>query len=133
MVFYNLITSNLTWGSKGYYVRKRDYTLNEVNAIVECIYAARFITDKKAEKYVDIVTRNLVSIHQADEIQHEALLLDRGKTINPQVFENVQKIYNAMRVKAGKEKHIPEKISFKYIAAAPKVKRRKCAKVKDIL
>ena len=107
---------------KGYYVRKRDYKLNDVNAIVECIYAARFITEAQAEKYVDIITRNLVSIHQADEIQHEALLLDRGKTINPQVFENVQKIYKAMRVKAGKEKHIPEKISFKYFAATPKGK-----------
>ena len=77
---------------KGYYVRKRDYKLNDVNAIVECIYAARFITESQAEKYVDIITRNLVSIHQADEIQHEALLLDRGKTINPHVFESVQKI-----------------------------------------
>ena len=107
---------------KGYYVRKRDYTLNEVNAIVECIYAARFITEKQAEKYVDIVTRNLVSIHQAEEIEHEALLLDRGKTINPQVFENVQKIYKAMRKKSGKNKHDPEKISFRYVAAALKGK-----------
>ena len=107
---------------KGYYVRKRDYTLNEVHGIVECIYAARFITESQAEKYVDIITRNLVSIHQADEIQHEALLLDRGKTINPQVFENVQKIYKAMRKKSGKNKHDPEKISFKYVAAAPKGK-----------
>ena len=107
---------------KGYYVRKRDYKLNDVNAIVECIYAARFITEKQAEKYVDIVTRNLVSIHQAEEIEHEALLLDRGKTINPHVFESVQKIYKAMRTKAGKEKHVPEKISFKYVAAAPKGK-----------
>lgn len=107
---------------KGYYVRKRDYKLNDVNAIVECIYAARFITEAQAEKYVDIITRNLVSIHQADEIQHEALLLDRGKTINPQVFENVQKIYKAMRTKVGKEKHVPEKISFKYVAADPKGK-----------
>lgn len=107
---------------KGYYVRKRDYKLNDVNAIVECIYAARFITEEQAKKYVDIITSNLVSIHQADEIQHEALLLDRGKTINPHVFENVQKIYKAMRVKVGKEKHVPEKISFKYVAAAPKGK-----------
>ncbi len=113
---------------KKYYVRKRDYKLNDVNAIVECIYAARFITEAQAEKYVDIITRNLVSIHQADEIQHEALLLDRGKTINPQVFENVQKIYKAMRVKAGKEKHIPEKISFKYVAAAPKGKTKEFRK-----
>lgn len=107
---------------KGYYVRKRDYKLNDVNAIVECIYAARFITEKQAEHYVDIITRNLVSIHQAEEIEHEALLLDRGKTINPQVFENVQKIYKAMRKKSGKSKHDPEKISFKYVAAAPKGK-----------
>ena len=107
---------------KKYYVRKRDYKLNDVNAIVECIYAARFITEKQAEKYVDIVTRNLVSIHQAEEIEHEALLLDRGKTINPQVFENVQKIYKAMRKKSGKNKHDPEKISFKYTTAAPKGK-----------
>ncbi len=107
---------------KGYYVRKRDYKLDDVNAIVECIYAARFITEEQAEKYVDIVTRNLVSIHQADEIQHEALLLDRGKAIDPQVFKNVQTIYKAMRVKSGKEKHVPEKISFKYIFTTAKGK-----------
>ena len=107
---------------KGYYVRKRDYKLSDISAIAECIYAARFITEAQAEKYVDIITSSLVSIHQADEIKHEALLLDRGKTINPHVFENVQKIYKAMRVKAGKEKHVPEKISFKYVTAAPKGK-----------
>ena len=107
---------------KGYYVRKRDYKLNDVNAIVECIYAARFITEEQAENYVEIITRNLVSIHQAEEIEHEALLLDRGKTINPQVFENVQKIYKAMKKKSGKNKHDPEKISFKYVAAALKGK-----------
>ena len=96
---------------KGFYIRKRDYKLSDISAIIECIYSAKFITEVQAEKYVDIITDTLTSIHQSNDIKHDALLLDRGKSINNEVFENVQKINKAMQSKSGKNKHQPEKIS----------------------
>lgn len=105
---------------KGFYVRRHDYKLKDISAIAECIYSAKFITEEQAEKYIDIITENLASIHQIDNIKHEALLLDRGKTISSEVFDNVQLINKSMKVKSGKVKHVPEKISFKYSSATLK-------------
>lgn len=99
---------------KGYYVKQRDYDLEDIRAIAECIYSAKFITKEKADLYVDIIA-NLVSEHQKEDIKHDVLLLDRGKTTNKYLFNNVQKIYFAMKTTSGKNKHTPEKISFKYV------------------
>ena len=103
---------------KGFYVKKRECKLNEISAIAECIYSAKFITEEQAYKYVEIITDILASKYQAEEIIHEAVLLDRGKTINDAVFENVQKINKAMKTKLGKNSHTPEKISFKYLTTS---------------
>lgn len=106
---------------KGYYVKHRyydideEYSLNDVKTIAECIYTTKFITEEKANSYVNIITKILTSTEQAKEIQHKALLLDRGKTISPDVFNSVRKINKAMKTKIGKNPHTPEKISFKYL------------------
>lgn len=105
---------------KGYYVKRRyydvgeEYSLNDVKTIAECIYTSKFITKNKADSYVDIITKLLTSEEESKEIQHDALLLDRGKTISPDVFNSVRKINKAMKTKSGKNSHTPEKISFKY-------------------
>lgn len=119
---------------KGYYVKYRfydieeEYDVNDIRTIAACLYSAKFITAEKAKEYVNIITKTLVSKEQAKAIKHEALLIDRGKTTNRKVFENVQTIYAAMRTVTGKEKHTPEKISFKYVSATLKgdtIDRRK--------
>ncbi len=119
---------------KGYYVKYRfydieeEYDLNDIRTIIACLYSAKFITAEKAKEYVNIITKTLVSKEQAKSLKHEALLIDRGKTTNRKVFENVQTIYAAMRTSTGKEKHTPEKISFKYVSATLKgdtIDRRK--------
>lgn len=111
---------------KGYYVKYRfydieeEYDLNDIRTIAACLYSAKFITEAKAKEYVNIITKTLVSAEQAKEIKYDALLVDRGKTTNRKVFESVQTIYAAMRIATGKEKHTPEKISFKYVSATLK-------------
>lgn len=99
---------------KGYHIPSRKHTANDVRAIVECIYSAKFLTERKAKDLVNLVTENLVSKTQAEDFKHDAILLDRGKTTNKTVFENVVKINSAMKIVSGLEKHTPEKISFKY-------------------
>lgn len=99
---------------KGYYIPFRKYSLEDVRAIVECIYSAKFLTEKKAKELVNVVADSLVSVHHKKELVHDALLLDRGKTTNKAVFSNVAKINSAIKISSGLEKHTPEKISFKY-------------------
>ncbi len=94
----------------GGYRDKKGYKLSDGSAIAECIYAARFITEEQAEKYVDIITRNLVSVHQATKLSTN-LFFWRG------VEQSISK-----RKKSGKNKHAPEKISFKCVVAALKGK-----------
>ena len=111
---------------KGFYVKRRyfdidkEYSLNDIKTIAECIYSSKFITEANAKKYVDIITEVLLSCNQAEEVKHDALLLDRGKTISAEVFKNIQKINKAMQIKTGKNKHTPEKISFKYLTTTIK-------------
>ena len=101
---------------KGFYVRERRYQFDEVRLAAESIYASKFLTEKEAETFVDLIC-SFVSDHQADQIKHDVLLTDRVKTNNKNTFRNVSTINAAMSKEWDGEKHIPEKISFKYLKA----------------
>jgi hypothetical protein len=120
-----------TGSGREYYVRNREYNLDDIRTIATCIYSAKFITERQAQSYVNMILNTLVSEHQAKEIRQDAFLVDRGKTINKNVFYNIQTISDAMRTTSGKNKHTPKKISFKYVSATIKgdaAERRKGAK-----
>lgn len=99
---------------KGFYVRERRYQFDEIRLAAESIYASKFLTEKEAETFVDLIC-SFVSEHQAEKIRHDVLLTDRVKTNNKNTFLNVATINAAMSKELDGEKHIPEKISFKYL------------------
>ena len=100
---------------KGYYVRKRHYKLDDIRILAECVYAAKFIDEKRAKRLVNVVC-DLTSEHNADGIKRDAFLLDRVKTENVAIYEIVNKISAAMSRKRNKKAHTPEKIKFKYLS-----------------
>ena len=100
---------------KGYYVRKRHYKLDDIRILAECVYAAKFIDEKRAKRLVNVVC-DLTSEHNAKTIRRDALLLDRVKTENVAIYEIVNLISAAMSRTRGKKIHIPEKIKFKYMS-----------------
>lgn len=115
--------------SKGFYARPRRYTVNEIRLLAECIYSAKFLTEKKAKQLADVVC-DFVSDYEAETIRHDALLTDRVKTNNDNVISNINTINAAMSKTLEGKKHIPEKISFKYLKASvnnvsKQVERRK--------
>lgn len=99
---------------KGYYVRERRFELDEIRLAAESIYASKFLTANEADTLVNLIC-SFVSEHQAKQIKHAVLLTDRVKTNNERTFRNVSTINAAMSRKIDGEKHIPEKISFKYL------------------
>ena len=99
---------------KGFYVRQRKFEVDEMRLLAECIYSAKFITEKDAKRLVDVIC-DFVSEEQAKTIKHNAFLTDRVKTNNKNVLRNIATINEAMARHWGDEPHTPEKISFKYL------------------
>ena len=99
---------------KGYYVRERRYEYDEIRLAAESIYASKFLSKDEAEKLVDLIC-SFVSDYQALTIKHDVLLTDRIKTNNKNTFRNISTINAAMSREIDGVKHIPEKISFKYL------------------
>lgn len=99
----------------GYYLCRRPYGVepDDVRLLAECVYNARFINEDKAKDLMKIVS-SLASQWDADDIQHDAFVVDRIKTQNKTVLNNVSTINYAMRCGTAADPHTPEKITFNY-------------------
>ena len=91
---------------KGFYVKQRNYEVNDIRLLAECVYSTRFIDEKKSKALADVALSHL-SERQARKIRHDSFLVDRTKTVNPSVYYSVDTINMAMQDK--------NKISFKYL------------------
>lgn len=113
---------------KGFYVRQRRYDYQQIRLLVESVYTSKFLTQNEVDGLADVLC-DFVSEHQAKTIRHDALSTDRVKTSNHKVIDNISVIDDAMSTKLNGEKHIPEKISFKYLqrtlGSTQQVDRRK--------
>lgn len=99
---------------KGYYVRQRHYDLNDIRLLAECVYSSKFISQAQANRLSDVVFE-FVSSHQAKKIKHNAVVVDRVKTTNKSVLNNISIINDAMSTVLDGQRHEPCKISFKYM------------------
>ena len=99
---------------KGFYVRQRRYELADIRLLAECVYAAKFIPQSQADRLSGILCE-FVSEQQAEKIKHDAIVIDRVKTLNKGVLTNISLIRDAMSRQLDGEPHIPEKITFGYL------------------
>lgn len=99
---------------KGFYARRRNYDVNDIRLLAECVYSAKFLDKSQSNFLIDIVC-NLVNEKQSETIKHDVLLTDRVRTNNAEVINNIAVINEAMSKELEGEKHTPEKISFKYL------------------
>lgn len=82
--------------------------------MAECVYSAKFIAESQAQRLVNVVS-SFVSDHEAEKIQHDAFLTDRVKTNNKNVLNYISTLNDAMSKSIGGVKHVPEKVTFKYL------------------
>ncbi len=99
---------------RGFYVRQREYDLNDIRLLAESVYASSFLSQTQSDRLVDVLC-HFVSKKQSERIKHDILLTDRVKTDNKRVVEFIALINDAMRVGNIDHPHEPEKISFKYV------------------
>lgn len=102
---------------KGFYVQSsfRQFDLNDMRLLAECVYSAKFIAEGQAKRLVDHVICDFVSTHQAEKVKHDVFLTDRVKTNNKAVLNSIARINEAMATRIDGKSHTPEKIKFKYL------------------
>lgn len=88
-----------------YHVGQREFEFAEVKLLVDAIQSSKFITEKKSRELIKKV-KGLVSEHQALELQRQVFVQGRAKTMNENIYYNVDEIHRAIGAN--------RKISFKY-------------------
>ena len=89
----------------GYYVASRDFELAELKLLVDAIQSSRFITARKSKDLIDKLS-SLISRHEARSLQRQVYVAGRVKTLNEEIYYNVDKIHSAISQN--------KKISFRY-------------------
>lgn len=98
------ICSNKT-RTTNYYIASRDFELLELKLLVDSVQASKFITRKKSIELISKIDK-LTSQANAKKLQRQVFMTNRVKTLNEQIYYNVDKIHDA--IAANKQ------ITFKY-------------------
>lgn len=99
---------------KGYYVKNRHFQLDDIRLLAECVNSSKFVSNSEAEKLLDVLCE-FVSDHQAEKIRADAFVIDRSRTTNTTLINNIGLINSAMSYNIDGEPHEPEKICFYYM------------------
>ena len=91
--------------TKGYRVLRREFELDELQLIIDCIQATRFITDRKAKELTDKL-KKLTSRHNRPILDRRAYVTNRIRNMNNSVFRGVENIHAAIAD--------DKRITFKY-------------------
>ncbi len=98
------ICSNKT-RTTNYYIASRDFELPELKLLVDSVQSCKFITSKKSMELISKIEK-LTSHENAKKLQRQVFITNRVKTLNEQIYYNVDKIHEA--IAANKQ------ITFKY-------------------
>lgn len=88
-----------------YYIGSRDFELPELKLLVDSVQASKFITHKKSMELISKIEK-LTSRENAKKLQRQVFITNRVKTLNEQIYYNVDRIHDA--IAANKQ------ITFKY-------------------
>ena len=82
--------------NKGFYVARRKYEEEDIRLIAECVQAAKFVDEKRADMLLSDVIYKWVSEPQAESMLYNVYVKDRVKTINKKVYYNIITINEAI-------------------------------------
>lgn len=98
------ICSNKT-RTTNYYVASRDFEMPELKLLVDSVQSSKFITRKKSMELISKIEK-LTSRENAKKLQRQVFITNRVKTLNEQIYYNVDKIHEAIAA--------DKQITFKY-------------------
>ncbi|MBE7052592.1 MAG: WYL domain-containing protein [Ruminococcaceae bacterium] len=89
----------------GYFNASGSFEIAELKLLIDAVESARFITPKKTSQLIAKI-ENLTSRHNAQNLNRQVYAANRVKTLNEQIFYNVDKIHESISQN--------KMISFKY-------------------
>lgn len=95
--------------TKGYYLMSRQFELDDLRILADCVYSARFISEERTEDLIDLLCE-LCSDHQGKLLRRDHRSVVRVKTDNNGTLRTINKIREAVISLDRK------KISFKYLS-----------------
>ena len=88
-----------------YYIASRQFELPELKLLADAVCSAKFLTEKKSEQLLHKI-ESLAGVHEGMLIERQVMVVDRVKSMNEQIYINVDTIHKA--INEGKQ------ISFRY-------------------
>lgn len=88
-----------------YYVEKREFSMAEIQILMDAVQAASFITEEKTEQLVDKIAE-LAGSRRAEAIKRNIVAFNTTKSVNEGIFDTVSIITDCI------EKY--RKVEFKY-------------------
>lgn len=79
----------------GYYLASREFELPELKLLVDAVQSSRFITHKKSRELIGKLEQ-LLSVYEAKSLNRQVVVTNRNKTINENIYYNVDMIYNGI-------------------------------------
>ena len=79
----------------GYYVGSREFELPELKLLVDSVQASKFITHKKSMELISKIEK-LTGRENAKKLHRQVYVTNRVKTLNEQIYYNVDKIHEAI-------------------------------------
>lgn len=89
----------------GYFLARRQFELPELKLLVDVVQASKFLTEKKSNELIKKL-ESLTSHYEANQLQRQVYVTNRVKTINENIYQNVDILHTAM--------HKDVMIRFKY-------------------
>ena len=91
--------------SGGYCIACRDFEMPELKLLVDAVQSSKFITTKKSQGLISKL-KKLTSNAQGRELQRQVFVTHRNKSINENIYYNIDAIFSAILKN--------RQISFKY-------------------
>lgn len=78
-----------------YYIASRDFELPELKLLVDSVQSSKFITHTKSRELISKIEK-LTSRENAKKLQRQVFITNRVKTLNEQIYYNVDRIHDAI-------------------------------------
>ena len=99
---------------KGYRLLSREFELDDLKILAECVYAAKFISEERSKELIDVLC-DFCSEHQSKRFKREVFLVDRVKTLESKTLYTINTIRDAMEPQRWpSEFNRGRKVSFYY-------------------
>lgn len=98
----------------GYRLLSREFELDDLKILAECVYAAKFISEEKSKDLIDVLC-SFCSENQEKRLKRDVYLCDRIKTSENKTLRTINTIREAMEQQRYPDGfHRGRKITFRY-------------------